>query len=558
MTFAALGDSAVVVTLGGGESEAVLAKVRALGQALEEAKLPGVVDIVPAYASIAVFRREPSAGHPSFEELRLAIEAVARAAAGKVRRLKRRLRPRKAAPPLVEIPVCYGGEFGPDLAEVAEQAGLNPVRAIALHQGGDYRVQAIGFAPGFPYLSGLPAALHTPRRASPRPAVPAGSVGIGGAQTGVYPLQTPGGWQLIGRTPLELFDPVQRPPSRLRVGDRVRFKAVQEAEYRRLLAERPAPAAAPPAEEGRAVRVLRPGLLTTVQDLGRSGWRSAGVPLGGAMDPFALRVANLLVGNPEDAAGLELTLAGPELEFSAETRVAVGGAEFEGVPSWRTLTVAAGERLAFGACRQGCRAYLAVAGGIAVPPVLGSRSTYLRGEFGGFAGRALREGDRLPLGEPRGAIPARPAGWRVSTLILPAYSPEPQLRVIAGPQAPEFGEELWAAEFSLTSQSDRMGLRLAGPALGRRGGTELLSTAVAPGTVQVPPDGQPILLMADAQTIGGYPQAAHVIGADLPVAAQLRPGDRVRFREVDLAEAQGLARARERDLGILRAGLGAP
>ncbi len=560
MTFSALGDSAVVVTLGGGESEAVLARVRALALALEEAKLPGVVDIVPAYASVAVFRREPAPAPPSFEELREGIEAVARAAAGKVRRLRRRLRPRKVATILVEVPVCYGGEFGPDLPEVAEHASVDPVRAIALHHGADYRVQAIGFAPGFPSLSCRPRALHTPRRACPRAAVPAGSVGIGGGQTGVYPLEIPGGWQLIGRTPLALFDPAREPPARLRVGDRVKFRPVQEPEYQRQLAERPPrrrePAAGAPPE--RALRVVRPGLLTTVQDLGRCGFRSAGVPSGGAMDPFALRVANLLVGNPEGAACLEITLAGPELEFGAQTRVALAGAEFDGAPSWRPLTVAAGGRLSLGACRQGCRAYLAVAGGIDVPEVLGSRSTYLRGEFGGFAGRALREGDLLPLGEA-GRPPGRPpsAQWRVSTSVLPAYSPEPQLRVIRGAQAPEFGGELWSSEFALTTQADRMGLRLAGPALERRRGAELLSSAVAPGTVQVPPDGQPILLMADAQTIGGYPQAAHLAGCDLPVAAQLRPGDRVRFREISLAEARALAAARERDLGILRAGLGA-
>ncbi|HEX3729366.1 MAG TPA: 5-oxoprolinase subunit PxpB [Opitutaceae bacterium] len=563
MTFAALGDSAVVVTLGGGESEAVLARVRALAQALEEAKLPGVVDIVPAYASIAVFRREPSAGHPSFDELRQAIEAVAKAATGKVRRLRRRLRARKAAAPLVEIPVCYGGEFGPDLPEVAEHASVDPVRAISLHQGGDYRVQAIGFAPGFPYLSGLPPALHTPRKATPRTAVPAGSVGIGGGQTGVYPLETPGGWQLIGRTPLALFDPAEKPPARLRVGDRVKFRAIQEAEFQRLQFEhrprREKPARAEPPPEGRALRVIRPGLLTTVQDLGRPGFRAAGVPAGGAMDSFALRVANLLVGNPENAAGLEITLAGPELEFPAETLVAVAGAEFDGVPSWRPRLVGAGERLSFGGCRRGCRAYLAVAGGLDAPAVLGGRGAFLRGEFGGFEGRPLQEGDWLPLGRA-GRAPAVPpsASWRVSRSILPAYSSEARLRVIRGAQAAEFGAELWSAEFVLTTQADRMGLRLAGPALERRRGAELLSTAVAPGTVQVPPDGQPILLMADAQTIGGYPQAAHIAGCDLPVAAQLRPGDRVSFQEISLEEAQALARTRERDLGILRAGLGCP
>jgi antagonist of KipI len=277
------------------------------------------------------------------------------------------------------------------------------------------------------------------------------------------------------------------------------------------------------------------------------------------MDAFALRVANLLVGNNEDAAGLEVTLLGPELVFSAETIVAVCGAEFEGVPAWRPLRLAAGERLKFGECRRGCRAYVAIAGGLDLAPVLGSRSTYLRAALGGFQGRALRTGDRLTIGTQT-AVASGPAShhapsWRLSSTILPAYSSAVTLRMVRGAQADDFSPGLPDAEFQVSPQSDRMGLRLAGAALVRRRTDDLLSSAVAPGTVQVPPDGRPILLMADAQTIGGYPQAAQVIGPDLPLAAQLRPGDRVRFREVALEEAHRLAAARERELAHLRAGL---
>ena len=301
------------------------------------------------------------------------------------------------------------------------------------------------------------------------------------------------------------------------------------------------------------ITFIRAGMLTTVQDLGRPGHRAAGVPLSGAMDPIALRVANLLVGNPENAAALECTLLGPELVFSADTVIALGGAEFEGMAAWQPVVVRAGGRIKFGAARQGCRGYLAVAGGIDVPPVLGSRSTYLRGEFGGYHGRALRDGDVVSVPEVSREVTDH---WRIDARILPAYSPAPTIRVVRGAQADEFGGALFAAEFKILPQSDRMGIRLGGSRLARIGGAaELVSSAVAPGTLQVPPDGQPIVLMADAQTIGGYPQAAHVISVDLPLVAQLRPGDRVRFAEVPLEDAHRLVLAREHVLAMLHEGL---
>ena len=301
------------------------------------------------------------------------------------------------------------------------------------------------------------------------------------------------------------------------------------------------------------INIIRSGMLTSVQDPGRTGHRGAGVPLGGAMDAFALRVANLLVGNPEGAAALECTLVGPEVEFTADSVVAVGGADFEGLAAWQPRVVRAGERVKLGAARSGCRGYLAVAGGIGVEPVLGSRSTYLRGGFGGFQGRALRDGDVLPVPDVGRKLTNH---WRIDGRILPGYSASPTVRVVRGAQLDEFGGALFAAEFKILPQSDRMGIRLGGAKLTRIGGAaELVSSAVAPGTVQVPSDGQPIVLMADAQTLGGYPQAAHVISVDLPLVAQLRPGDRLKFAEVTLEEAHKLAFIREHVIAMLHEGL---
>lgn len=300
------------------------------------------------------------------------------------------------------------------------------------------------------------------------------------------------------------------------------------------------------------VSIIRAGMLTTVQDLGRTGHRAAGVPLCGAMDSFAMRVANLLVGNPENTAGVEFTLAGPELVFEKDALVAVCGGDFGALPPWQPAMIRAGEPVKFSHARRGCRGCLAVAGGFTIAPVLGSCSTFVRGGFGGWKGRALREGDVLETAEVFRRIHGK---WHMDERILPAYSAAPELRVVAGAQADEFGGGLFSTEFEVSSQSDRMGVRLKGPALARGTSDEVASATVVPGTIQVPPDGQPIVLMADAQTIGGYPQAGHVISVDLPLVAQLWPGSTVRFREVTLDEAHELLLAREHALGILREGL---
>ncbi len=306
--------------------------------------------------------------------------------------------------------------------------------------------------------------------------------------------------------------------------------------------------------------VLSPGLLTTVQDLGRPGHRRQGVASGGAVDAFALQVANLLVGNAANAAVLEFALTGPRLKFSSDALIALCGGEFGDLPDWRLVRVPAGGEISLEKCRAGCRGYLAVAGGLDVPRVLGGCGTDLRGGFGGHEGRALRAGDILKV--KRGVLEAhtmRPDAALhhfIAPEIRPAYSRSPTVRVVRGAEAGEFSGEFFQHLFTVEMHSDRMGLRLTGPQLERRSSAgELISSPVAPGTIQVPPDGQPIVLMADAQTLGGYPKIAHAISVDLPLLAQLRPGDTVRFQEVTLAEAHRLRLARDHALAILREGL---
>ena len=322
--------------------------------------------------------------------------------------------------------------------------------------------------------------------------------------------------------------------------------------------------------------VTRAGFLTSVQDLGRTGFRQFGVSTSGALDSFALRVANLLVGNDEGAAGLEITLGGLQLRFEDERIVAWCGGEFDvqigsrALPAGHVAHLQAGDELKFGRAQIGCRCWLAISGGIDVPVVLGSRSTDLRANFGGFEGRALRDGDVLLACRRQGHPPSlklrrtsRPAtgisSWTAPHDWVSPASRHPNLRFVRGVDWNRFDDvtiqRFTNHDFSVSPDSDRMGVRLDGPELKREDETDLISEAVAPGTIQVPPSGKPILLLGDCQTIGGYPKIAHVITVDLGVAAQLRAGDRVRFSEVSLEDAHRLLMERERDLERFRIGL---
>ena len=323
--------------------------------------------------------------------------------------------------------------------------------------------------------------------------------------------------------------------------------------------------------------VLRPGMLASVQDLGRHGHRGRGICPGGALDTLALTLANRLVGNADGAAGLELTMGACEVRFEVDTRIAIGGDDFgarlDGValwPYWST-PVKAGQRLVLGGAnagtgKKGLRTWLAVAGGIDVPPVLGSRSTDLKAGFGGHEGRALKKGDRLPLGESRldTAQRARRAfGLRGPDWATGAAGVDDAivLRVMPGPEYAQFtaasAAALWAAPWRVTPQSNRMGSRLEGPALERSGTGDMLSSGVIPGTIQVPPSGQPIILMGDAQTTGGYPRIGVVIRADLWKLAQAPLGGMLRLAKTDAAEAVQAWDAQQRYLTQVSQGLAA-
>ena len=302
-----------------------------------------------------------------------------------------------------------------------------------------------------------------------------------------------------------------------------------------------------------ALEIVRPGLLTSVQDLGRYGHQALGVPVAGPMDTFSHRLANQLVGNDAGAATLEVTLIGPELMVEAETTLALAGAVFEvtcdgvPVPQGASFPVQRGQRLKFGRVVLGARAYLAVAGGILTETVLGSRATHLVSGMGGVEGRALRAGDRVPV--LAGPSPRSPR--KANGLTLPTGG-RARLRVMPGPQDDWFHAEalktVAGVSFRISPRSNRMGYRLEGPPLVRRREGELISEPVGMGAIQVPGAGAPILLMADRQTAGGYPKIGHVISADLPIAGQLAPGDFIEFILCSRQEAVAALIARERQL----------
>jgi KipI family sensor histidine kinase inhibitor len=503
MILLSFGPRALLVRLGSEVDPKLLARVLQLDRWVRG--LPGVVETVPAYASLVVH----------FDPRLVTRDELAA-------RLQAAPATREAAPEgkRHELPVVYGGEFGPDLPEVAAWAGLSEREVVELHAGTEYLVYMLGFSPGFAYMGTVPDRIAAPRLAQPRPKVPPGSVAVAGRQTGVYPSSTAGGWRILGRTPAVVFDPNREPPALFEVGDRVRFVPTERADW---------PAAARPEQEGGtglpALAVLDGGLLCTVQDLGRFGYRRYGVPPSGAMDPEALQEANGAVGNAPGCAALEFTWPGPVLEALVDVEVAVAGADFtpevdgSDIALARPVRLRRGQVLRFRKPRRGSWCYLALSGGVEVPEVLGSRSTHVPS---GLGGRVLRRGDVVRRGrEPTGA-PRQAGGGRARSV-----------RVLPGPHLDAFApgalDRFLSGEYVVTVRSDRAGYRLDGPPVPHAGPGEIVSEGMVVGAVQVPPSGKPIVLMPDGPTTGGYPVLAVVVEEDLPQLAQKRPGQPVRF-----------------------------
>jgi KipI family sensor histidine kinase inhibitor len=500
--------------------DAVLAHFAALG----DAGLAGVEELIPAAATIMV-RYDPTLVGPRALAERIRAVGAAEHAASEH--------------DTVTVDVVYTGE---DLDEVAAVLDVSREELIRRHTGATWRGAFAGFAPGFVYCVGDDPLFSVPRRASPRTRIPAGAVAVAGNFSAVYPRTSPGGWQLLGRTPERMWDLDRTPPAFIQPGQEVRYRAVRDEVDLSGAAPRETelPTVAP---DARALEVVRPGAQLLLQDLGRPGMLGIGVAASGAADRRALRAANRVVGNEPGTAARELAGGGAELRVRAAGVVAwtgasgrrrvVGadGAEFpleRGVPT----AVEPGDTIHLGGFSRGLRGYLAVRGGFAVPDVLGSLTT---DTLSGVGPQPLRAGDVLPLG-----------GTEAAHAVAPNDAPRPELPgpddvvdldIVLGPRTdwftPAAVETLTSQEWLVTPQSDRVGLRLEGEVPLERAVTdELPSEGAATGAIQVPANGQPVLFLPDHPLTGGYPVIGAVRDADLDLAGQLAPGMRVRFRVV--------------------------
>lgn len=443
----------------------------------------------------------------------------------------------------LDLPVLYDGE---DLEEVARLTGLSRQEVIERHAEAEYTVAFTGFAPGFAYMSGGDPALHVPRRTSPRTRIPAESVAIAGEFCGIYPRASPGGWQILGRTPVRMFDESRSPPILLQPGMRVRFRPLaDEKAFEQMASERSMePVATRPdgftEVTGRLLIEATP-LPAFLQDLGRPGLVSQGIGRSGAVDRGSLREANHLVGNPADRACLEIVAGGFSFRAQERAVVAVAGAATtvritaaDGrnltEPSGRAVSLEAGDRVALGAFASGARAYLAIRGGFAKAPRFGSLSTDTLAEIGpepAVAGTVFSY-DPCARGPAVGDPSPGP--------LLPAVGETVELDLVLGPRTdwftPEAVADFLGRSWLVTPRSNRIGLRLSGeeglvrvdPA------AELPSEGTAHGAVQVPHDGQPVLFLADHPLTGGYPVIGVVAEHHLDLAGQVPVGARIRFR----------------------------
>lgn len=497
---------------------AVLAAIapRTDGGAAAHSALEAVLDVIPSYDSVYL---EYDANLADERRLRAAVkDSVARHAAHRSEGRGGVGASGAREPRVVTIPVAYGGEHGVDLPHVAAHAGLTPSEVIDLHASARYRVAAVGFAPGFPFLAEVPERIRVPRHAAPRPHVPAHTVAIANQQTGIYPLASPGGWNLIGRALLAVYDPHRDEPFLLAPGDEARFEPAHG-----VPPPEPAPLELLPASPRRpSLAVQAPGLLDLVVDGGRFLVGRFGLARSGPLDAPLARLANRLVANPPDAPLIESSLLGPTLEALADVVVAVTGealaalVDGEPRPPYTAFALRRGQRLGFAPQRRGCRSYLALAGGIEAATFLGSSSVDLRARIG----RPLAAGDVLGAARETAVVPGR--------RFVPYRPPrDPEVaRLVPGPQAtPEALQALTSSPFEV-GRADRTGMHLVGPDVP---GDEITSEAVPLGAVQVTRAGAPIVLLHDRGTLGGYAKPAVVHPADLARVAQLRVGARVRF-----------------------------
>ncbi|MBO6101233.1 MAG: 5-oxoprolinase subunit PxpB [Spirochaetaceae bacterium] len=510
--------------------------------------IPGVLEIVPTYCSVSIY----------FDEKICEASLLKKHAQKVIKELADIKEFSTGSAKIVTIPVCYEDEeFAPDLEKVALHAKLTKEEVIKKHSSSDYLIYMMGFLPGFPYLGGMDERLATPRLETPRTKIPAGSLAIGGVQTGLYPVESPGGWNIIGRTPVKLFDLKRKPFFLYETGNRIRFEpitreefeAFDESQWLAQLAEeadgvvRVGEATSDTAaskevyECGGGLEILESGLLTTVQDLGISGFQKYGIGQSGAMDQISFALANEICGNEKNAACLETTLAGPSIRFVTACDFAITGAVFEnatldgvGIQMNKKISAKAGSVLNCGFATKGLRSYIAFTGGLLVPKVFGSSSTNLKSKIGGYMGRKLLADDQLAIGFNKKNL--KSLGKEVGAKGFIKNKDVLVLDCIKSSQFESFQKRIVKrftdSIYTVSAESDRMGIRFTGQSL-ECGKTDIISDAIPFGAVQITSAGLPVVMAADRQTTGGYAKIACVTKASMCKLAQATPGTKVRF-----------------------------
>ena len=529
-----LSETAACIEFGSSIDEATHQQVLALNKRVQLEPFIGLLETVPAYTTLTVYYQPElidSANNSAFGFVKNYIESL----------LDELNSDTTNGRQIVSIPVCYDDEFGYDLDLIASNSLLTKEQVINIHQQQTYDVYMMGFLPGFAYMGIVDDAIATARNSTPRAVVEEGSVGIAGKQTGIYPLTSPGGWQIIGRTPLCLFDLQKPDPFLFKTGDLVRFHPISKDEFHKIKSEQKQVVEIAEKQTNIDAIVVKPGIYSTIQDAGRFGYRSFGVPVSGAMDQPAFYTANALAGNKKNAACIECTMGGLQLQFKKNAVIAVagGGAAFVNgqlIKIGQPLSVSKNDMLEIRYNNDGMRTYIAVKGGFDSNNIMNSRSVYAKAGIGA----PLKKEQGLLFGNMLSADPKR----ITESLSLPVYNSEALIRIIAGPEShwmdPESIQQLSSQLFALSNQCDRMGYQLKADPLSLNEHKELLSTAVTKGTVQLTPSGQLIILMSDCQTTGGYPRVAQVAAVDLPVLAQLKPGDKIRFNNISFEQAEAL------------------
>ena len=533
LKFYSLSECAITIEWSNKMSILVYEQITSLNLLLNEHPFTGFTETVPAYNSITVFYqpelmitfdKSPTVFVKSHIEKLIAEKSI-------LPSLKKKY---------VSIPVCYDEEFGPDLPYISETKGISVQQIIATHQQKDYHVYMMGFLPGFSYMGEVDDTIAVARKASPRAVIEKGSVGIAGNQTGIYPLTSPGGWQIIGRTPYCLFDIEKEDPFFIKTGDTVHFDSITKEEFYKYK-EKENSVIVEEEKNNPNVIVRKAGVNSTFQDNGRFGFRSYGVPESGAMDAYSHNIANALVGNEKNCATIECTMGGLCLEFNINTVIALTGAGIvfvngKSIPLYQPHNIALNDVVEVRFNNKGIRTYLAVQGGFTSKVMMNSRSASPKINIGTTLKKDM--GLRVEISQTKQVLN------KIDKLEIPVFESHKTIRIIDGNEinwiTKESIQQFYTEQFALSNRCDRMGYLLEGKPIYLENKVEMLSTAVVKGTIQLTPSGQLIVLMNDCQTTGGYPRIGQIAAIDLRVMAQLKQGDTILFKRISFEEAEEL------------------